>query len=351
MKTRPSRLSLLHTSLACALALCLTGPAGASFSQVIAFGDSLSDNGNLYRLTSFLPTGGIPGEPYFSGRFSNGLLAVETMALELRTNLTSYAYAGAQTGLGNQGGVLLYGTGVTGQVDRYAQAVRSSAAKADAEALYFVWAGPNDFYTGQAMRSSDTATKAADNLLKVVETLYELGARQMLVPLMPDLSLTPSALASDASYRDLARARTQEFNSLLGAGLATLSARLPALATHVFDTPAFFASITDSLQAQGYNTTSACYNALSSSVCNNQGDYIFWDGVHPTAVTGRMLGEAFAAKVADPLSSTASAVPEASNWLTMGMGLGLLLAHWRWRLRRQAQSTALAPALGTPLSR
>ena len=42
---------------------------GKPFAQIIIFGDSLSDNGNIYRLDfGFIPK----SPPYFKGRFSNG---------------------------------------------------------------------------------------------------------------------------------------------------------------------------------------------------------------------------------------------------------------------------------------
>ena len=44
-------------------AAALAGP----FTSVIAYGDSLSDNGNLYQVA-----GRPPSPPYFNGRFSNG---------------------------------------------------------------------------------------------------------------------------------------------------------------------------------------------------------------------------------------------------------------------------------------
>src|SRR5664279_4977217 len=42
-----------------------------SFSSVVVYGDSLSDNGNLFAAT------GQPGAPYYQGRRSDGLVAVE----------------------------------------------------------------------------------------------------------------------------------------------------------------------------------------------------------------------------------------------------------------------------------
>lgn len=311
MKTRPH---FLHQLLSFVLALFLAGPAAANYSQIIAFGDSLSDIGNLYRLTSFLPTGGIPGDPYFAGRFSNGLLAVESMGLELRLNVTSYAFAGAQTGTGNQAGTLLNGTGLTAQVNNYARRLDGEAT--DANALYFVWAGPNDFYSGQNMYAPDTAITSSDNVLGVLTKLFNLGARYFFVPLMPDLSVTPAALASSANYRAAAKLRTQEYNQLLREGINELASESSGMTAFVFDTPQFIASSIPALQQSGYNLTDACFNAVTNTVCNNQSTYLFWDGVHPTAATGRMLGVAFAA--------TAS-VPEPDIMLMLLVGLVCLV--------------------------
>ena len=50
--------------------------ADAPFSEIVVFGDSLSDTGNLN-----LASGGVfAGPPYFSGRFSNGPVWVEVLA-------------------------------------------------------------------------------------------------------------------------------------------------------------------------------------------------------------------------------------------------------------------------------
>lgn len=54
--------------------------AGAAlFGNIVAFGDSLTHNGNLYAATE--ATGGIPPAPsYSNGRFSNGPVWVEYLA-------------------------------------------------------------------------------------------------------------------------------------------------------------------------------------------------------------------------------------------------------------------------------
>ena len=75
--------------------------------QMVVFGDSLSDNGNLYAITSAVhrvidavPI--IPDEPYYQGRFSNGpvwneYLAMHAFHLDIHDSkqYLNEAYAGA----------------------------------------------------------------------------------------------------------------------------------------------------------------------------------------------------------------------------------------------------------------
>jgi len=300
------------------LTTVLSTQALAAYSQLVVFGDSLSDNGNLFALTQAVTGTGTPGAPYVNGRFSNGPVAVEDMAAKLNLSLTDYAYGGAQTGLGNLGGTKLNGTGVQGQVGMFADALAGSSA--DANALYVVWAGPNDFFAGSNMLSSTTSTTASTNLLNDISSLYQLGARQFFVPLMPNLGLTPAAAAADAStpgYKAAAAQRTAEYNQLISTGLSTLSGTLAGVQIQSFDTTSFMAEQTLLMQGQGFNTTDACVNATAHTVCANPDSYLFWDGVHPTAAAHLALGDAFAA-----------AVPEPATVWTFMLGLAML-AYWR----------------------
>ncbi|RTL33048.1 MAG: hypothetical protein EKK47_02570 [Burkholderiales bacterium] len=315
--------------LGTALAASLAGPAAAGYSQIIAFGDSLSDTGNLYALTSILPTGGIPGAPYYQGRFSNGQLAVEAMASNLGLNLTSYAYGGAQTGLGNEGSALLFGTGVAGQIMQF----ESKTPHVDDQALYFVWAGPNDFYAGDNMLSATTSVTASNNLLSDIHKLYDQGARDFFVPLMPDLSVTPDALRNTASYRDAAATRTTEYNQYLGKGLGQLANQLAGAHIQMFDTPSFMSKTVPALISAGINVTDPCYDAQQDTVCSFEPLYLFWDGVHPSNTGDWILGQAFAQAVL--------AVPEPGQAVMLLWGL-LMMTYQRLRVGGSGGSLALA---------
>lgn len=300
----PYRLS--RQLLIALLALMSVGQALAAYSQVIAFGDSLSDTGNLYKLTSGL----YPAAPYVDGRFSNGEVAVEAMAADLGLKVTSYAIGGAQTGVGNQGGALLNGTGVAGQISRYTTVLNGQST--DPDALYFLWAGPNDFYAGANIWSASTSSKAASNMLGNVMELYYMGAQNFFVPLMPDLSQTPASLLASPQYQLAAGQRTDEYNHQLLGGLSNLVAQVQGLNIIVFDTSGFMASELPLLRASGIDTVDACFNAASGHVCAMPNTYLFWDGQHPTTFTNQILGQAFA---------SAASVPEPGVCLLMSLGL------------------------------
>jgi len=69
---------LLRRLVLAAFAFVLSGsavPAGR-INQIVVFGDSLSDSGNLFAATM----GTTPPPPYYQGRFSNGPVWVEDLA-------------------------------------------------------------------------------------------------------------------------------------------------------------------------------------------------------------------------------------------------------------------------------
>lgn len=316
------RIALVRHIASAIMMLSLMGHASAAISKIVAFGDSLSDTGNLFNLTSSTFLGGIPAAPYYNGRFSNGLLAIEAMAFQLGVPVTSYAFGGAQTGPGNEVGSFLRNTGVSSQISKYTAQLYGQTPAANT--LFFLWAGPNDFYTGNNMLNPAVPKISSTNMVYDIQALYNAGARDIFVPLMPDLGTTPEALANSDTYRVAAHDRSIEFNSLLVDGIANLRHTLPGLNITVFDTPAFMQTQLPLLESQGFNTTEACYDESRGQVCANADQYVFWDDVHPTTATNWILGSAFVA---------AATVPEpGTTWLMLMGGivvLGTALARRR----------------------
>jgi phospholipase/lecithinase/hemolysin len=171
MHTR--RISIVSVGLAFLLALLMGGSAFA-YSGILAFGDSLSDNG----------TGALNGNPddiYGFQRYSNGPVWVEYLASDhLNVPLLDMAYGGATTAYDNPAAYsstkneyYLGNTGLLWQLGAYAAAHPSGIPSGTLVAL---WAGGNDMFN---LRSTSAA---ASNIGAAIQILYNLGGRDFIIP-------------------------------------------------------------------------------------------------------------------------------------------------------------------------
>jgi cholinesterase len=281
------------------LASCLTASA-TSYSAVFAYGDSLSDNGNLFAKIAYPPS-----PPYFNGRFSNGPVAAEQLSTLLNAPLFDFAWGGATSGIGNfvDGG----NQTTPGALNLPGMLVELASYPVPPalvpSSLFIVWGGANDFL------ASGSPTVAASNIDSIVGTLQAEGATHILVPGLPDLGLTPEFLGVAA-----ATAYSNAFNS-------ALLANLPPGATY-FDTYAFLNGIEANPGAYGItNLTAPCFDG--TTVCADPSQYLFWDDIHPTTTTDAFLAAQFAAAVT---------TPEPSSILLLGTGLVSMAALLRKRI-------------------
>ena len=269
------------------LTFTLTASADSSYSALVVYGDSLTDNGNLFAAI------GYPPAPYFNGRFSNGPVSSEQLAGLLGVPLLDFAWGGATSGLGNQidGGsqTTLGALSLPGMMAELAKYPVPPALIPSS--LFLVWGGANDFETG------GSPTVAAANIDAIVAALEAEGATHILVPGLPDLGLTPEFLGVPA-----ATAYTNAFNAALLAGL-------PPGATY-FDTFAFLNGIEADPSKYGItNVTAPCFDG--TTVCSNPSQYLFWDDIHPTTTVDTILAEQF----------DAATTPEPSSILLFGSGI------------------------------
>lgn len=281
-----------------------------TYSQVIAFGDSMSDTGNLFKFTQALGGVGLPQAPSFNGRFADGLVALEVMANQLRLPLTNYCFSGAQSGRGNLLPFWSWQRGMLFQIDEFHRTLTTQGKpRNDPNALYFLWAGPNDFFEGINMYSKQTAKTVASNHLKAIRSLHARGARHFLIPLMPDLSLTPQSAAfdkQDPGYRDASRRRSDELKLELLRVFEQARAEMPGINIRTYDNLEAMRESLPRFAAQGMNVTEACYTGKLQagqavrSVCDRPDNYFFWDKNHPTERIGREIGAAFAKAAVAP---------------------------------------------------
>lgn len=252
----------------------------ANFSDIYVFGDSLSDTGQLFQESQAqIPSSSL----YFEGRFSNGPVWVEYLAEQLNMPFnpdTNFAYGGATTGEMNRNET--YSRGLLDQVNRFQQTQDS----ADPNALYIVWAGPNDYLGNQ----ESNPNQPVSNVSEAIATLAAMGAQNFLVPNLPDLGNLPGTRNSQSSVQlnELIRLHNQglaeslqQLSSRLGSDVEIIPLNVNEIYNRVLDNPADFGFI---------NVTEPCVNQQRGRVCQNPNEYLFWDDIHPTTIAHEQLG-------------------------------------------------------------
>ena len=253
--------------------MLLSSLAHAAFTQVISFGDSLSDTGNVFAATS----GANPPAPYFNGRFSDGPVWNEILANSLGlsaptpslTGGTNYAWGGARTN--SAPSVPATAT----QVSDYLTAVST----ADPGALYTIWTGGNDIQdvAGGAATTGDLVADA-QNVATLVNDLKTAGAQSILVMNVPNIGLAPISASNPAGGTALSNL----FNSTLAASLAGISGvelvDVFTVSNDIDANPAAFGLT---------NVTDQCIG--TGADCST---YLFWDALHPTTAGHALIADA-----------------------------------------------------------
>jgi phospholipase/lecithinase/hemolysin len=251
----------------------------AADAQVIVFGDSLSDIGNIFNTTGRLFP---PSPPYFNGRFSNGPVAVETLANRLGLTLTpetNFAIGGATTGRNNIGDTndFKFG-GLLDQIDRFASTV--GAQGANSKALYFVWAGGDNFLSPPADPALAISQAVAD-IKTAVTTLANLGARNIVVVQNPNLGRTPLSL--QAGQLDALTNLTLSFNQQLASVLTPLKRNfnLNIILSDLFP---IGEKIAQNPSEFGFSNVVESYlrDLAPANPSTDPNQFFFWDQTHPT---------------------------------------------------------------------
>jgi len=305
MNPTASKAGLLKILLSATLiaGVVFTLAAGAhAFSEMIVFGNSLSDSGNVYVATGNL----IPAEPYYDGRFSNGPNYADLLAADLQLELepflvggSNYAVGGAKTPAFPDGLPYDFLT----QVDIFQLEVQFGIRdEPDENALYVVFIGSNDLMDiiDEALADPQNQTSIIQNGIADVvgnigsglSNLRDQGAVNILVPNLPNVGRTPKYLEKESSSPgtvSLATSATLAFNEDLDDMLDLFD----DINLIRFDAYGLLEEAVVSPAAFGLsNVTEACYTGDYSgggTVCSDPDSYLFWDEIHPTGKSHRLL--------------------------------------------------------------
>ena len=220
---------------------------------------------------------------------------------------------GARTDSQSVGGVPVPGAlSILAQKDRFISDLVGGSA--DPNALFVVWAGANNLIdiveTAAANPSYDPTTaltKAVTDVGTIVGDLAAKGARNILVPNLPDFGVLPlvtggRATSSGATYLTIA------FNSSLGSVLDGVEGFFSNLNIDLnlvrFDTFGLFNAVLADPAAFGFsNTKNGCYSKFGEpggTTCANPDEYVSWDGFHPTSALHSLLASRMASAVPEP---------------------------------------------------
>lgn len=346
------KVSLAGAVMALSLTACGGGGGGdqspkVKFTSLVSFGDSLSDVGS-YKTPGIASVGG--------GKYTVNSASAQIWVERVASQLSLAAPCAAQTGLQSSGALAAFAAPVTSHAEctAYAQGgsrvsnpigpwnaallassdpttafqgqlgqltvpvvtqitnhLGKTGGSFNGKELVLVLAGANDVFMNlatvgvtttpaQAATAMATAAVELSNLVK--SQIVGKGAKYVVVVNLPNISLTPSAIASEATKpgsQALTDAVTQAFNTQLASNLSgvqgvvlvdayaqsTDQAKNPAAYSLSNVTTPACSSSSAANPLQGYSLT--CTNA--STIAGDISHYQYADPVHPTPYAHDLL--------------------------------------------------------------
>jgi len=307
----------------------LIGAMGAhalpSYSELIVFGDSLSDTGNA---ANFTETASLPLQPLYFTDFpdlvpdtayevsrkftNNGPIWVETLgaALGLPTEPfseggTVYAIGGANS-TDNLPGVPPENDPLFSVEEQVGIFLADRAYVAPSDALYTFTIGANDVRDALALAASGgnpipVIQASLTSVVTMIGALATSGAEDILLFNVPNLGVVPQVTLFDAlDPQDVALLFAQaaaSYNSLMAAALTQLVADLALagidLNLILADSYDLLTDVSSNPATYGLtNGVDSCLGFFPDLPCAEPDSYVFWDGIHPTVAMHQIVAQA-----------------------------------------------------------
>ncbi len=307
----PTTLKILAKSML-AISLSMAGLAHAElYSSVTFFGDSLTDGGYFSPITQgklgIKESGQFTTNPdnVWATSFAEqlGTTSVANTVGSAQTG-NNYAIGGARAGkdiVNTDFGVNVPVASVNTQVNGYL-----ANKKVDPNGMYVVWGGANDLLAAAANPANaiNTISSAAGSQVAAIKALKDNGANYILVPNIPDIGLTPTAIAAGAGFQSSGTMLANLYNQTMYSGAVATGANIIPL-----DTFSLLQQVAANPKAYGFtNMTQKACNTSSSLLCGSSNlvvpganeSYFFADGIHPSGRAHQMIADYASAIVTAP---------------------------------------------------
>lgn len=305
------------------------------YNKIVFFGDSLTDNGNLYNtFFKYIPK----SPPYFEGQFSNGPVWAEDLKDYFPNVILDNYAVGGETAVWHNpfGGFLPYR--LSQSINNY---LSSESEEDKTKTLFFMWIGGNDYLQG-GEPVEDATNSVVQTIQESLEKLIKVGAKHFIVMNLPNLARVPEG--RDGGKADNIFDLTVKHNAKLAIAMTQLQLHHPDITIRLFDTFTIMNQMLDDPAAMNHkyhthvkNTYDMCWHGgysiqqkhleaalkqkfgsekinsrvMSESIllspdlaaaysvgesysrgatpCDDPDTYVFWDKVHPTAVIHKVM--------------------------------------------------------------
>jgi phospholipase/lecithinase/hemolysin/uncharacterized protein YhjY with autotransporter beta-barrel domain len=312
--------NLLGRALLGATALAaasIAAPASAQrVDQIIAFGDSLADDGNLFQILPVVPPQA--AQTYPTGRFTGGTNYIDTLSDLLGAPVRNFAIGGALTNNTNTNGAGLpgftteWGAYLTGNT--LGGVFPAGPTTFDENDLVTISIGGNDartYQSGNASLGIPAGTLAGAPAAATASVAAARAGMDALVaagaPTISYLALNTAfapEVAGNASAQAIRTAFADSFNSGIQSVLAGYAAN--GVMVHYLDATVVLQQVSANLAAYGLTNAGPCPVAQAAQCVTNfdfANQYIFYvDALHPTSRTSAILAQYIATQLQAPLT-------------------------------------------------
>jgi phospholipase/lecithinase/hemolysin len=256
------------------------------FQNIVIFGDSLSDNGNVYALTN--ETYPIP--PYWKGRFSNGPNWIDQLNM---TGISDYAYGSATTDSnlvqGYTKGNTIPVPGMLQQVQIYLNNTNVNTIDFE-RTLYILFGGGNDFIFDNDLEPSVIAA----SLLKSAQALLDIGATNIIVFNQVPVQYFPFSKPFEAF--EFFTFLTDQGNFYITNFTESIQLDNPQASLKIFDIHSLVLNIVTQNSTYFTNTVDNCWINFNVTtvleLCPNPEEYLFVDTIHFTSSGHKLIADA-----------------------------------------------------------